>query len=157
MATCFQRVLETGEQIADIEISGETPARPGAERHWLVSWYPVRHDDEIVAVGAFVTDITERMRAERGLALLAEVGEALDATLGVDERLARLADLVVPGLADFCTISRPSTGWAAAEMVAPSSVDAGRRRIGWPRCAPAPTRPRSSSRPCGLAGATWGR
>ena len=24
--TCFQRVLETGEQIADVEISGETPA-----------------------------------------------------------------------------------------------------------------------------------
>ena len=69
-----------------------------------MSWYPVRHDDEIVAVGAFFTDITERLQAERGLALLAGVGEALDATLGVDERLARLADLVVPRLADFCTI-----------------------------------------------------
>jgi hypothetical protein len=32
------------------------------------------------------------------------VGEALDATLGVEERLARLADLVVPTLGDFCTI-----------------------------------------------------
>jgi PAS domain S-box-containing protein len=104
LATCFQRVLETDEQVGDIEVSGETPARPGEERHWLMNWYPVRHDEEIVGVGCFVTDITDRMRAERGIALLAEVGEALDATLGVDERLGRLADLVVPGLADSCTI-----------------------------------------------------
>ena len=104
IVTCFRRVLETGEQVADVEISGETPALPGVERHWLVNWYPVRHDEEIVGVGSFVTDITDRMRAERGISLLAGVGEALDATLGVDERLARLADLVVPSLADFCTI-----------------------------------------------------
>jgi hypothetical protein len=32
------------------------------------------------------------------------VGEALDAALGVEERLVRLADLVVPTSADFCTI-----------------------------------------------------
>ena len=119
--TCFQRVLETGEQIADVEISGETPAQPGEERHWLVSWYPVRNDDEIVAVGSFVTDITDRMRAERGIALLAGVGEALDATLGVDERLARLADLVVPSLADFCTIETVD-GLGGAEIVASSHL-----------------------------------
>jgi PAS domain S-box-containing protein len=119
--TCFQRVLETGEQIADVEISGETPAEPGEERHWLVSWYPVRHEDELVAVGSFVTDITDRMRAERGIALLAGVGEALDATLGVDERLARLADLVVPGLADFCTIETVD-GLGGAEIVASSHL-----------------------------------
>ena len=119
--TCFQRVLETGEQIADVEISGETPAQPGEERHWLVSWYPVRNDDEMVAVGSFVTDITDRMRAERGIALLAGVGEALDATLGVDERLARLADLVVPSLADFCTIETVD-GLGGAEIVASSHL-----------------------------------
>ncbi len=119
--TCFQRVLETGEQIADVEISGETPAQPGEERHWLVSWYPVRNDDEMVAVGSFVTDITDRMRAERGIALLAGVGEALDATLGVDERLARLADLLVPSLADFCTIETVD-GLGGAEIVASSHL-----------------------------------
>jgi PAS domain S-box-containing protein len=122
MATCFQRVLETGEQISDIEFSGETPAQPGAERHWLVSWYPVRHDAEIVAVGAFITDITDRMRAERGIALLAGVGEALDATLGVDERLARLADLVVPSLADLCTIETID-GLGGTEMVVSSHLE----------------------------------
>jgi hypothetical protein len=31
------------------------------------------------------------------------VGEALAATLGVDERPARLADVLVPAVADFCT------------------------------------------------------
>lgn len=47
---------------------------------------------------------SDRVRAERGLQLLFDVGEALDATLGVEERLARLAALVVPTLGDFCTI-----------------------------------------------------
>ena len=64
----------------------------------------MRHDGEIVAVGLFVTDISDRARAERGLQLLFDVGEALDATLGVEERLARLASLVIPTLADSCTI-----------------------------------------------------
>jgi PAS domain S-box-containing protein len=121
IATCFQRVLQTGEQIDGVEVTGETPAQPGEERHWLVSWYPVRHDGAIVGVGSFVTDITDRMRAERGIALLARVGEALDATLGVDERLARLADLVVPSLADFCTIETVD-GLGGTEIAASSPL-----------------------------------
>ena len=100
----FRRVLDGGEAMADIEVSGSTPAAPGIERHWLTSWYPVRADGEIVAVGVFASEITSRVRAERGIGLLSDVGEALDATLGVDERLARLADLLVPALGDFCTI-----------------------------------------------------
>jgi PAS domain S-box-containing protein len=124
IATCFRRVLGTGEQVADVEVSGETPALPGVERHWLMNWYPVRHDDEIVGVGSFVTDITDRMRAERGISLLAEVGEALDGALGVDERLARLADLVVPSLADFCTIETvDASGLAATVVTSPLTPD----------------------------------
>jgi PAS domain S-box-containing protein len=104
LAGPFRRVLESGEAIADVEVAAPTAAEPGRDHTWLASWYPVRHDDEIVAVGVFVTDISDRVRAERGLQLLFDVGEALDATLGVEERLARLASLVIPTLADSCTI-----------------------------------------------------
>jgi PAS domain S-box-containing protein len=114
LAGPFRRVLESGEPVDDLEVAAPTAAHPGRDHAWVASLYPVRHDEEIVAVGVFVTDITDRVRAERGLQLLFDVGEALDATLGVEERLARLADLVLPTLADFCTI----------EMIDPS----GRRR-----------------------------
>jgi diguanylate cyclase (GGDEF)-like protein/PAS domain S-box-containing protein len=62
----LRRVLERGEPIIDMEVSGETPAAPGDERHWLASYYPVRGPDgETLGLGAVVTDITERKRAER--------------------------------------------------------------------------------------------
>src|ERR1700674_802596 len=38
----LRRVLETGEPILDVELSGETAASPGTHRFWLNSWYPVR-------------------------------------------------------------------------------------------------------------------
>jgi PAS domain S-box-containing protein len=104
LAGPFRRVLESGEPVHDLEVAAPTAADPGRDHTWVASWYPVRHEGEIVAVGVFVTDISDRVRAERGLQLLFDVGEALDATLGVEERLARLADLVVPTLGDFCTI-----------------------------------------------------
>ncbi len=104
LAGPFRRVLESGEPVNDLEVAAPTAAEPARDRAWMASIYPVRHDDEIVAVGVFVTSIDARARAERELQLLFDVGEALDATLGVEERLARLAELVVPTLADFCTI-----------------------------------------------------
>jgi PAS domain S-box-containing protein len=115
LAGPFRRVLDSGEPIDDVEIAGPTTDEPDREHAWVASSYPVRHDGEVVGVGVFLTDISERARAERILRLLFEVGEALDATLGVEERLGRLAVLVVPTLADFCTIETiDATGTARA-------------------------------------------
>jgi PAS domain S-box-containing protein len=122
MMSAFRRVLDTEQSVSDLEISGATPADPGVGRHWLSSWYPVREDGEVVGVGMFVSDITSRVRAERGITLLSDVGEALDATLGVDERLGRLADLLVPTLADFCTIDALSSD-GAPRLVACAHVE----------------------------------
>lgn len=47
---------------------------------------------------------TEAERAQRRLALLAEATSVLAATLDVDESLDRLTSLVVPLLADWCTV-----------------------------------------------------
>ena len=60
----LRRVLETGEPILDVELSGETAASPGTHRFWLNSWYPVRVGGEIVGIGVVVREITERKRAE---------------------------------------------------------------------------------------------
>jgi signal transduction histidine kinase/ActR/RegA family two-component response regulator len=49
----------------DVELSGETPADPGRQRHWLASFYPVRMKaGEILGVGCLVSEITERKQLE---------------------------------------------------------------------------------------------
>ena len=121
----LQNVLETGRPVLDVEVSGETPAFPGEVRHWLVSYYPVRSDGEIVGLGAVVTEITERRRAEeeRGrllaaerraraaaelaqerLTFLAEASSVLSSSLDYEATLQRVAELAVPRLADWAVV-----------------------------------------------------
>jgi PAS domain S-box-containing protein len=57
----YRHVLETGEAILNLETrSGD----PRIENVWLVSFYPVLVDDEIIGIGVVVIDITERTHAE---------------------------------------------------------------------------------------------
>jgi two-component system cell cycle sensor histidine kinase/response regulator CckA len=59
------RALSSGEPVLDFELSGETPAVPGRQRHWLVNFYPVRMQaGEILGVGVLVSEITERKQLE---------------------------------------------------------------------------------------------
>ncbi len=51
-----------------------------------------------------VRDITEERRRETRLRFLADVGRVLDARLGYQETLERVAKLAVPTLADWCTV-----------------------------------------------------
>ncbi len=64
----LERVLATGEVIADVELEGATPAAPGVWRHFLVSYFPVRTGQAISLVGMIVVEITERKRAEKAIA-----------------------------------------------------------------------------------------
>ena len=41
----LRRVLEQGETIRNIEFTGETPAQPGVERHWVETFYPIPAED----------------------------------------------------------------------------------------------------------------
>ena len=52
-------------------------------------------------------DITEVKRAELTQRLLAEAGEALASSLDYERTLQQVADLAVPGLADWCAVSLP--------------------------------------------------
>ncbi|MGH2946790.1 MAG: SpoIIE family protein phosphatase [Solirubrobacteraceae bacterium] len=58
----------------------------------------------IVAAVAVVEEVTQRRRASERQELLVRAGEVLDSALGVEERLDRLARLLVPRLADFVKI-----------------------------------------------------
>lgn len=64
----MRRVLETGEPALGLEIHGQTPARPGVDRVWVESWYPLRSaEGQIVGINIVAEEITERKEAEEAL------------------------------------------------------------------------------------------
>ncbi|AKJ06719.1 PAS domain S-box-containing protein [Archangium gephyra] len=67
----YRHVLDTGEPLLDLEVSGTTPGLAGGQGHWLVSYYPVWNRwGQVFMVGAVVVDITDRKRAEERMAQL---------------------------------------------------------------------------------------
>ena len=67
MEADWKRVIQTGQPMSNIEVSGETYAHSGERRHWVNNRYPVRVGNEIIGIAATVLDITERKRAEEAL------------------------------------------------------------------------------------------
>lgn len=64
----LRRVLETGEPVQNIEISGHTAATPEVERTWLENWFPLRDaDGQIIGINIAVEDITQRKHTEETL------------------------------------------------------------------------------------------
>ena len=57
-----------------------------------------------LAIAEISSDITERKHAERSQRLLAEAGPVLSASLDATSRLANIARVVVPLLADWCMV-----------------------------------------------------
>ena len=111
----LRHVVETGQPIADVEVTATTPASPDEERHWLVSYYPVQADAGALGIGAVVVDITERKRteeersrllareraarteAERTSEILRAVEEVTEATLAhldIDDLLRELLERI---------------------------------------------------------------
>jgi PAS domain S-box-containing protein len=86
----LHRRAQGGETIHQAGVSGETPAHPGEERHWLASYYPVRTvDGAAIGVGAVVLDVTDAKRAERERERLLSEAEAANRIK--DEFLATLS------------------------------------------------------------------
>ncbi len=57
--THFRRVIETGQSVVDVEVSGPFANRPKERRHWLCSYYPVKTGTgELLGVNVAVRDIT---------------------------------------------------------------------------------------------------
>ncbi len=61
----LRRIIATGEPVLDIEISGETAARPGVRRTWTESWLPLKDaDGAVIGINIVAEEITDRKRAE---------------------------------------------------------------------------------------------
>lgn len=66
LAETIGPIFETGEPVIDLEITGETPARPGEQRDWLGQWLPVKDErGQVQAVTAIVLELTGCTKAER--------------------------------------------------------------------------------------------
>jgi two-component system cell cycle sensor histidine kinase/response regulator CckA len=64
----LQQVMDTGEPILDLEITGEPNPNSLQKHYWLLSLYPVRiQGGELLGAGVLVSDITERKQAEVAL------------------------------------------------------------------------------------------
>ncbi|MBD2594798.1 PAS domain S-box protein [Nostoc spongiaeforme FACHB-130] len=64
----LQQVLETGEPLLNVEISGEVPGKPGIYGYWLGNYYPVRNAlNETVGIGIIFSDVTATKVAEIAL------------------------------------------------------------------------------------------
>ncbi len=67
-APVVQQVLDTGEPILNLEISGEPAGKPGELRYWLGNYYPVKDGSgEILGAGIILTDITAAKQTEIAL------------------------------------------------------------------------------------------
>ncbi len=74
-------------------------------------WAVWQHDHGAPqAILEISTDVTERKQAERSQRLLAEAGPVLSASLDATSRLANIAQVVVPLLADWCVVHITEAG-----------------------------------------------
>jgi PAS domain S-box-containing protein len=68
MERTYLQVIQSGLPILDVEVHGTTPAQPGIERDWSLSYYPLKDsDDRILGVNVMVQDITQRKHSEAAL------------------------------------------------------------------------------------------
>ncbi|MFI8091659.1 SpoIIE family protein phosphatase [Streptomyces sp. NPDC086080] len=113
----MRHVLETGEQVVGYEHVGRVRSAPLRETAHMLSF--TRLDDERGrAMGVYYTvvDVTERHRARQRLALLDRAGQYIGRTLDIMNTAQELADVAVPGLADFVTVDLLETVLRGAEL-----------------------------------------
>lgn len=107
----LRRVLENGQSITDMHISGFVPGTDG-RRHWSVNLYRVHSGSgRTIGIAWLGTDITARRdaareaaAARRNLALLNEAGARIGNSLDLETTARELLDVVVPGFCDLATV-----------------------------------------------------
>ena len=97
----------------------------GEERWRLVKASAVQGEPRL-AVNV-IEDVTDVKRAELAQRFLAEASAVLASGLDYEQTLAQIADLVVPRIADWCSVTVPSGDWLRSVAVA--HVDPAKREF----------------------------
>jgi serine phosphatase RsbU (regulator of sigma subunit)/PAS domain-containing protein len=97
------RSLATGEIVESEEVEAQFG---DGTRGWVtISARPVlAGDGQVLGAVTTLVDVTDRRRREREAHFIAEAADLLAESLDPEETLRRLADLVVPRLADWCGV-----------------------------------------------------
>ncbi|WP_405535519.1 PAS domain-containing SpoIIE family protein phosphatase/ATP-binding protein [Streptomyces sp. NBC_00075] len=111
VSATLRRVLETGDSITDMHITGFVPGSD-ERRHWSVNLYRVHSGSgRPIGVAWLALDITARRAAareaaaaRRNLALLNEAGSRIGNSLDLETTARELLDVVVPGFCDLATV-----------------------------------------------------
>ncbi|MEV7390132.1 MULTISPECIES: SpoIIE family protein phosphatase [unclassified Streptomyces] len=111
VAATLRRVLDTGNSITDMHVTGFVP---GSEerRHWSINLYRVHSGTgRPIGIAWLGLDITARRAAareaaaaRRNLALLNEAGARIGNSLDLETTARELLDVVVPGFCDLATV-----------------------------------------------------
>ncbi|WP_329372174.1 SpoIIE family protein phosphatase [Streptomyces sp. NBC_01483] len=114
----MRQVLESGRPVIGYEHVGRTRSAPHRESAHSLSFIRLE-DDHGRPIGVYYTvvDVTDRHRARRRLALLDRAGEHIGRSLDVLQTAQELADVAVPGLADFVTVDLLESVLRGAEPV----------------------------------------
>ncbi len=64
----YREVMQSGRPRRDVLLTGETGSRPGDVRHWNATFFPVRHDHEVIGLCVVVADVTTEHRLTVALA-----------------------------------------------------------------------------------------
>ena len=125
------KVIETGEPLLDLEVTGE-PVFPGRRRVWLANYYPVRMGlgGEVTGVGTVVQEITERKRVERRASFLAEASALMDQSLDTEVTLRNLGAIIVPELADWFAVDLLGSD-EEIRRAAVAHADPAKTALGW--------------------------
>ncbi|MFD5076232.1 SpoIIE family protein phosphatase [Streptomyces sp. NPDC058371] len=111
VAATLRRVLETGNSITDMHVTGKAPDSD-ERRHWSINLYRVHSGTgRPIGIAWLGTDITSRRAAareaaaaRRNLALLNEAGARIGNSLDLETTARELLDVVVPGFCDLATV-----------------------------------------------------
>ncbi|WP_432117165.1 SpoIIE family protein phosphatase [Streptomyces sp. bgisy032] len=111
VAATMRRVLETGNSITDMHVTGFVPGSD-ERRHWSVNLYRVHSGSgRPIGIAWLGIDITARRAAareaaaaRRNLALLNEAGARIGNSLDLETTARQLLDVVVPGFCDLATV-----------------------------------------------------
>jgi PAS domain S-box-containing protein len=108
----LRRVLDDGESLSGIEITGETAAQPGAIRIWEEGFYPVHAPGlGIIGAGVVVVEVTEQRREQAALRQLAEREREIARRLQ-----AGLLPTSIPDLDDYEVCARYEAGTAGLRV-----------------------------------------
>jgi diguanylate cyclase (GGDEF)-like protein/PAS domain S-box-containing protein len=61
----YRHVLDSGEPVLDVKITGPSSLDTSKTHHWLASYYPISRAGVVVGIGTVTVDITDRIEAEQ--------------------------------------------------------------------------------------------